>query len=102
MPQHRRQPRRKPVKRRVRPRRGGKVKPSDVLGGISAAALGASTLGFAAPITLPLAGLTGIASGIARLFGAGGITRQQAAVLMRAQNRGLVIGRKPMRKRRKK
>lgn len=83
--------RRRPVKRR---RKGGKVKPSDVLGGISAAALGASTLGFDAPFTLPLAGLTGIASGIARLFGAGGLTKQQANVLMRAQRQGLVLGKR--------
>lgn len=77
---------------------GGSVKPSDILGGISAAALGASTLGFSAPITLPIAGLTGIASGIARLFGAGGLTKQQMMVLRRAQKQGLVIVKKPMRR----
>jgi len=83
-----------PVKRKRKPR-GGKVKPSDVLGGISAAALGASTLGFDAPLTLPIAGLTGLASGIARLFGAGGLTKQQMMVLKRAQRQGLVIGKRP-------
>lgn len=95
-------PRRKkaPVRRR-KPRRRlpkGGVKPSDVLGGISAAATGASALGFDAPITLPIAGITGIASGILRLFGSGGITPQQLKVIRRAQRQGLVIGKTPVRR----
>ncbi len=94
--------RKRPPVRRRPARRGGKVKASDVLGGISAAALGASTLGFDAPFTLPIAGLAGIASGIARLFGAGGITQQQAQVLRRAERQGLVIGRKPMRRKQRR
>ena len=101
MPKHVGRPRgrRRPVKRRGPVRRGerkGKgVKASDVLGGISATALGASTLGFTAPFLLPVAGITGIASGLARLFGAGGLTQQQVNVLMRAEKQGLVIGKRP-------
>lgn len=96
MPVHRKKPRRRkaPVRRR-KPRRRlpkGGVKASDVLGGISAAALGASTLGFDAPITLPIAGLTGLASGILRLFGAGGLTKSQMKIIQRAQKQGLVMG----------
>lgn len=75
--------------------KGGKVKASDVLGGISAAATGASALGFDAPITLPIAGLTGLASGILRLFGAGGITQAQMNALMRAERQGIVLSKQP-------
>lgn len=96
--------RRRPIKRRVKRRpRGGRVKPSDILGGISGASAGASALfPVVAPIGIPLSGATGIASGISRLFGFGGLTKQQAEVLLRAQKQGLVIGkRKPPVRRRK-
>ena len=48
---------------------GGKIKASDVLGGISGIAAGASAIPFLAPFTAPIAALTGVAGGIARLFG---------------------------------
>lgn len=83
--------------------RGGKTKASDILGGISAGLLGASTLGFDAPITIPLAGLTGLASGILKLFGAGGISATQVRALRRAQRQGLVLAKvkKPIRRKRR-
>lgn len=83
--------------------RGGKIKASDVLGGISGVSGG---IGLAFPPALILSGLTGVAAGIAKLFGAGGVTREQAVALQRAQNRGVVLAMKkrraPVRKRRRK
>ena len=81
---------------------GGRIKPSEILGGISAASTGASALGVTAPFLLPVAGLTGIASGIARLFGAGGLTKQQMMILQRAQRQGLVINKMPSNSRQRK
>lgn len=98
MPRHVRQ-KRKPVRKPIRKPRGGKIRPSEVLGGISAAAAGASALGITAPFSLPIAGLTGLASGILRLFGKGGITAAQTRALRRAEAQGLVIARKPVRRR---
>lgn len=88
---------RQPTRRKRLPR-GGKLKPSEILGGISAAAAGASALGISAPLTLPIAGLTGIAAGILKLFGRGGVTASQAQALRRAQAKGLVIGKVQTRK----
>jgi len=71
--------------------RGGRIRPSEVLGGISAAAAGAAALGITAPLALPLAGITGLTSGILRLFGQGGVTQAQMRALRRAERQGLVI-----------
>lgn len=105
MPVHKKRKRKAPVKRRARSSvkpalrpakrkrraKGGKLKPSTVLGSASTALTGVSALGFDAPITLPLAGLTGIASAITKLFGFGGLTAEQAKILQRAQRSGLVV-----------
>ena len=88
----------KPKRKVNRRPKGGKIRPSEILGGISAAAAGVSALGITAPLTLPLAGVTGLAAGILRLFGRGGITAAQVRALKRAERQGLVIARKPVRR----
>ena len=96
-------PKKKPMRRKVvKKRRGGKIKPSQVLG--SAAALGtlASGVPVLTPIAAPFAALTGTAAAISRLFGAGGLTPQQRKILKRADRQGLVIAKKPVRRRRRR
>jgi len=51
--------------------RGGSIKASDIFGGISGVAGAASAFPLLTPFTAPLALATGVAGGIARLFGAG-------------------------------
>lgn len=50
---------------------GGKVKASSILGGLSSASGALSAFPVAAPFTIPFAALTGLAGGIARIFGGG-------------------------------
>lgn len=92
-----------PRKKRIK--RGGKVKPSSILGGISGIASAASLTPLA-PLAAPVAGLTGLAAGIASLFGSGNLTQTQMRALKRAEARGVKLSHtrrpKPRKKRARK
>ncbi len=66
--------------------RGGAVKPSDILGGISAVSGAASAIPGAAIITAPIAAIAGLASSIAKLFG-GRLTHKELEMLGHIKNR---------------
>ncbi len=108
MPKHiaKRKPKtRKPVRRKRRvgrprklSRRGGRIKASSVLSGISAISGGAGSIPSpASAFLLPLSALTGVAGGLAKIFG-GRISPSQLALVNRRGGK-LKIARRTRRRR---
>lgn len=69
------------------PMEGGAVKPSQILGAVSAGSGAVSALApIAAPIALPLSILSGLAGSIAGIFG-GGLTQSEVDMLHQIKSR---------------
>ena len=62
------------------------MKPSEILGGISAVSGAASAIPAAAVLTAPISAITGLAASIAKLFG-GRLTEKEVQMLHHIKNR---------------